>query len=143
MGLLDSILSSINSGENNSKPAGETRVPFKISSGFRPVRLRAMAQNSCDLVLNIQNVDGKDHICSVVVEVANSLGFDSMGLHKKKELRLGNFESGKSREVSIPINANNQTPAGTYKIFITAYSHYRDYSHVLNSVRKSVELRVV
>ena len=142
MGLLDDIVSSVSSGGDSEGGSG-LGVPFTLTTAFRPMRLRAMAQNSCDLVLNIKNADSNSHICSIVVEVANSLGFDSMGLHKKKELRLGNLEAGKVREITVPIMANNQTPAGNYRVFVTAYSHYRDYSHVLNSVRKSVELRVV
>ncbi|MFH0927669.1 MAG: hypothetical protein V1822_03755 [Candidatus Micrarchaeota archaeon] len=142
MGLLDSIRSSLSS-QGGSQPQGGEALPFKFSTSFRPVRLRAMSQNSCELLISIKNTSAQAHICSIVVEVANSLGFDSMGLHKKKELRLGSLEPSASKEISVPITANNQTPAGNYRIFITAYSHYRDYSHVLNSVRKSAELRVV
>lgn len=82
-------------------------------------------------------------MCSILVELPKSIGFDTVGLHKAKELRLGNLEAGKERDVSVTINANNQTPAGAYRLFVTLYAHYRDYAHVLNSVRKAVELRAV
>jgi len=143
MGFLDGILSSLSSGSKEESQTSSVKVPFKVSTSFRPVRLRAMSQNSCDLILELTNCDSRVHMCSIVVDVPNALGFDSMGLHKKKELRLGNLEAGQKRQISVPINATNQTPAGNYRMFITVYSHYRDYSHVLNSIRKSVDLRVV
>ncbi len=141
MGILDNVFSMF--GASGSDSESKKVMPFKLTTSLRPVRLRAMTQNSCDLIITIQNLDSKSLMCSVVVESPNSLGFDSVGLHKKKELRLGNLDVAKSRSIPVSIHANNQTPAGTYRFFITAYSHYRDYTHVLNSVRKSVELRVV
>ncbi|MFH1306745.1 MAG: hypothetical protein ABIH83_03790 [Candidatus Micrarchaeota archaeon] len=143
MGFIESIVDKI-SKESDSEKGGSSRaVPFTLSTSFRPVRLRARSENSCELVINLKNISNSDHICSVVVEIPKSLGFDQMGLHKTKELRLGNLEAGKGRTLSVNISANNQTPSGTYRIFTTANSHYRDYTHLLNSVRKSVELRVV
>ena len=141
MGIIDKFLSMFG-GEQVNRESSRA-VPFKITTSLSPVRLIARTQNSCDLILTVQNLESSPLMCSVVVDVPNSLGFDSMALHKKKELRLGSLEASKSRKITVPLCANNQTPAGTYRVFITMYSHYRDYTHVLNSVRKSIELRVV
>lgn len=139
MGIFDSLL-----GKPKQEEAPDAKnIPFSMASTLRPVRLRARAENSCELILHLKNISNSTQMCSILVELPKSLGFDTVGLHKTKELRLGSLEAGKERDVSITINANNQTPAGTYRLFVTAYSHYRDYSHVLNSIRKAVEIRAV
>ena len=152
MGFLDNLLGKKSDSKNAAAPAQAApavanvhhdSIPFSLKTSFRPVRLKARSENSCELLLGIRNISDSDHMCSIVVEIPKSLGFDGMGIHKTKELRLGSFAAGASKDLSVTVSANNQTPAGNYRIFVTAYSHYRDYTHVLNSVRKFVELRVV
>ncbi|MCX8162945.1 MAG: hypothetical protein N3D10_00105 [Candidatus Micrarchaeota archaeon] len=117
--------------------------PFIISNSFRPIRLNSRKENSVDLVLNIKNKSNSAHLCSVVIEVPNQLGLDSTCLTKSKEFRLGNIEPGQTKELSVPIYASSQTPPATFKLVLKIYSHYRDYKHILNMVRKIIELRAV
>lgn len=145
MGLLDGITSifSNKSAQGQTEAGAKKAIPFKLATSFRPVRLRARNENSCDLVISIKNMDSEPHLCSVLVELPKQLGFDGVGLHKSKELRIGELAAGQEKEISTAISANNLTPPGNYSIFVSACSHYRDYSHVFNSVRKSTALRVV
>ena len=139
MGLLDSIFG------NSSKPSGGAPggPAFTISTSFRPMRLAARSNNSADLLVTLSNISGTPQMCSVVVELPTSMGFDSVGLHKTKELRLGTLDAGAKKDLAISIYSNSQTPAGLYQLKLSVYSHYRDYAHVLNSVSKTLELRVV
>lgn len=150
MGILDTILDRLSGiTEEETQISEETvrtpdiGVPFAISTSFRPVRLNSNTQNNIDLVINLTNQSEKNQICSVVVDLPKNIGFEQMGISRQKELRLGELQPGQSKEFSISLSANNQTPAGFYTLQLTAYSHYRDYTHILNSVRKPVELRVV
>lgn len=141
MGLFDSILGKGSKSPEASAPA---KSPvFALAVAFRPLRLNARSENSVDLLMHLTNLDEKPVMCSVVIELPKGLGFDGVGLHKTKELRLGNLEGKVEKELAVTIVGNNQTPPGLYRIQVTAYSHYRDYAHVLNSVSKTIELRVV
>jgi uncharacterized membrane protein len=79
----------------------------------------------------------------VNIEVPKSLGFENLGITKIKEIRIGELAAQKEKTVSFSICANSQTPAGTYSALLTVSQHYRDYSHVLNYAKKSVEVRAV
>ena len=138
MGLFDSILGGA------SKPAAAAGGPaFTISTSFRPMRLTARSNNSADLLVTLHNISGTQQMCSVVVELPKTLGFDSVGLHKTKELRLGTLDAGAQKDLVVSVYSSSQTPAGLYQLKLSVYSHYRDYAHVLNSVSKTLELRVV
>lgn len=138
MGLLDNLL-----GKKEETPAAPKGSPFSLSTSLRPVRLNARRENSLDLLIDLQNITNAPQMCSVVVELPKSLGFDNVGLHKTRELRLGALEANVKKQVPVGIFANNQTPPGNYRLTITLNAHYRDYSHVINSVSKAVEIRVV
>lgn len=146
MGILDRVLGT--GGKKDAAPvpspaAASKGSPFAIATSFRPLRLNARNDASVDFVVDLSNISGLPQMCSLVVELPASLGFDGVGLHKTKELRLGMLDAEAKKQVVVGIAGSNQTPAGLYRLKVTAYSHYRDYAHVLNSVSKTVELRVV
>ncbi len=147
MGIFDSLMgkSKTDAAPNAPIPAvGATHgAPFTLSVAFRPLRLSARSDGSVDLLATIHNVSGMPTMCSLVVELPKSLGFDGVGLHKTKELRMGQLGADEKKEVVVTIVGSSQTAPGLYRLQATAYAHYRDYSHVLNSVSKTVELRVV
>ncbi len=147
MGFLDSILGKPSHEEKKDEPilglAPVNGIPFSVSTKFHPMRLKSRTENSVDLLLEVNNKSPSAQLCSVVVEVPRTLGFDNVALSKRKELRLGALEGGASKHMAVTITANSQTPPGAYTIAVTVYSHYRDYTHVLNSAAKSIELRVV
>ncbi|MEM3362377.1 MAG: hypothetical protein QXV64_01270 [Candidatus Anstonellaceae archaeon] len=144
--IFDKILSFFsNTSEVPQEDLSKTAKasPFIISNYFRPIRINSKKENSVDLILKIKNKSTTSQLCSVVVEVPNELGLDGTGLSKSKEFRIGNIEPGELKELIVPIYATSQTPAANFKIAIKVYSHYRDYKHILNMVRKIVELRAV
>ncbi len=147
MGFLDGILGKPSqaekTGEGGIGPTPVHGIPFTVSTKFNPMRLKARTENSADLILEVSNKSESAQLCSVVVEVPKAIGFDNVGLSKRKELRLGALEGGASKRMAVTLTANSQTPPGAYTLAVTVYSHYRDYAHVLNSAAKSVELRVV
>ena len=148
MGFLESLL-----GEEDKKAQAENvfvekkvpKIPFRISTSFLPLRMTAMKSNSVNLVVKLKNITDDPHLVSVDVSLPKGilLGFDSTCINKAIEKQVGDVGAGETKEVSIPIWANNQTEAGEYELEVSAYAHYQDYSKVLASVKKRASLRVV
>lgn len=136
MGILDSIL-----GEKE-EPA-RAGLPFNVSTSLRPVRLNARKANCLELLVTIKNVSDSGFIASASVEVPRQLGFENLGITKIKEIRMGELAARAEKAISFSICANPQTAQGTYSLLLTVNQHYRDYSHVLNYAKKSVEVRAV
>ncbi len=118
-------------------------VPYKIKTSFRPLRITARKNESVDLIVEVTNRTEEQLLTSVVVKVGKKLGFDNVGMNKVKEVRLGYLQGGETKELNVGVYGNSGTPPGTHKVLVKVFSHYRDYNHVLNSVKKMVELRAV
>ena len=125
-----------------AEPAREG-LPFNVSTALRPVRLSARKENCLELLVTITNASGEPFMASASVEVPRALGFENVGMTKIKEIRMGELPPQKEKTISFSICANSQTAAGTYSALLTVSQHYRDYSHVLNYAKKSVEVRAV
>ena len=143
MGFLDSLLKG---EEEKTEDYGRSSgMPFKISLGFLPLRLAAMKDNKVNLTVRLTNTSGEPQLVSVDATLPRGplLGFDPTCIHKTTEKKLGNLRPNETIEVVLPVWANNQTKEGNYPIEVTAYSHYLDYTKVINSMKKSISLRVV
>jgi hypothetical protein len=136
MGILDSVLGK------KEQPA-RAGLPFNVSTALRPVRLSARKENCLELLVAIKNASDEPFMASATVEVPRALGFENVGLAKIKEIRMGELGARKEKTVSFSVCANPQTPAGTYSVLLTVNQHYRDYGHVLNYAKKTVEIRAV
>jgi uncharacterized membrane protein len=136
MGFFDNLFGK---KEKEEKPT----VPFEISTKLNPVRLLARKESTLELEVNIKNITDKPFIASLTCEVPKFLGFENVGMTKIKELRIGELEPNKEKKFYFTICSNSQTPKGTYSVLLTANQHYRDYSHILNYVKKTVEIRAV
>lgn len=138
MGLIDELF-----GKKEVDEALKTGSPFKMKLSFSPLRVTARKNNSADLVIEFQNITKEALLVSLVVSTKSGLGLDSMGLNKAREMRVGYMKDGEEKTVRVPIYGSTNTAPGTYAVDVSIMAHYRDYGHVLNSVRKSMELRVV
>lgn len=118
-------------------------IPYLIKTFYVPVRLPAHKPENIDLHIKIKNLQREPLLTSVVVEVPKSLGLDQSAISKVKELRLGYLGNEEEKEVIIPIWGTVTTDPGEYSLGVTTYCHYRTYAYILNSVKKSLELRVV
>lgn len=136
MGFLDNILGK------KEEPARQG-LPFNVTTNLRPVRLSARKESSLELIVEVKNVTESPIMASVTVEVPKALGFENVGMTKIKEIRMGQIEPQKGKAASVSICSNSLTPAGTYAVLVTVSHHYRDYSHVLNYAKKTVEVRAV
>jgi len=136
MGILDNLMGK------KAEPAREG-LPFNVSTALRPVRLSARKENCLELMVTVASASDAPLMMSVNIEVPKSLGFENLGITKIKEIRIGELPPQAEKTVGFSICANSQTPAGTYSALLTVSQHYRDYSHVLNYAKKSVEVRVV
>lgn len=136
MGFLDDLMGK------KDEPAREG-LAFNISTALRPVRLPARKEGCLELLVTLKNVSGKPVMTSASVEIPKSLGFENLGLTKIKEIRMGDLAPQKEKTIIFSICSNVQTPPGTYSVLLTVNQHYRDYSHVENYAKKSVEVRAV
>ena len=114
-----------------------------MTTALRPVRLNARKESSLELLVTVKNVTDAPVMASVSVEVPKSLGFENVGMTKIKEIRMGELPPQKEKTLSIAICSNSTTMPGTYAALVTVSHHYRDYSHVLNYAKKTVEVRAV
>lgn len=119
------------------------RFPYAMKTEFVPYRLRAREQNSVTLIVTLKNLTGEPVMSSVVVNVPQQLSMDTMGLSKEKEVRLGTLGPNEEKESKIDINGGPATDRGEYTITVTSFVHYRDYAHILNSMKKRTVLEVV
>lgn len=136
MGLIDNLMGT------KEEPA-RAGLPFNVSTSLRPVRLNARKENCLEVLVSVANAAEAPIMVSVTAEVPKSLGFENLGITKIKEIRMGELPAQKSKAVSFSVCANSQTPPGTYAVLLTVNHHYRDYSHVLNYAKKTVEIRAV
>ncbi|HQT44392.1 MAG TPA: hypothetical protein PLO51_00280 [Candidatus Micrarchaeota archaeon] len=138
MGIFDSIKGLIPAAEQK-----KSSVPFVLNTYFTPFRLTAKKNDNVDLHVDLENVYGADALCSVSVKVQRGLGTDSTLLNREKTYKLETVRNGEKKHVSAQIFSASSTQPGMYKISIEAYTHFRDYRHIENAVKKIVEIRVV
>ena len=117
--------------------------PFSVATELFPYKLQAKKSNSAVMTVKITNITKEILLTSVVAEVPSQLGFDEMNLSKQREIRVGELQPSELKEVRIPIYSSLKSDPGDYTLTLTTIAHYRDYGHVLNMVKKSVEVEIV
>lgn len=119
------------------------KIPYSLKARFNPYRLSLKDKSPVDLILEIENLRKEEPLLtSVVIRVPKALGLDSMGLNQIREIRMGYMKPEESKNLRIEIYPAARAKPALYPILITAFCHYRDYSHILNSEKKRIELRV-
>lgn len=120
-----------------------TKTPYKMKVRFNPYRISSKKSESVDVTIDLENPGDESKLTSVVIALPPQLGFDKTGLNTTREMRLGYLGGRENKEINLTLWGNHKTDKGEYSLKITAYCHYRDYAHVLNSVDQKVSLRVV
>ncbi len=130
-------------GKKNVSSELSARFPYYIKTEFVPYRLKSREKSSSTLSVILKNLTGEPVMCSVVVSVPKQIGLDSTGLSKEKEIRLGTISPNEEKLANIDLYGSISTDPGEYTVTITSFVHYRDYAHVLNSMRKRVLIEAV
>ncbi|MBI5224623.1 hypothetical protein HY989_02020 [Candidatus Micrarchaeota archaeon] len=120
-----------------------TQAQYMLKSEFHPFKMNAHHADSVDLEIQITNNLDKELLTSVVIQVPKPLGLDKSGFMQQREIRLGPVGAHETKDIKVQIYSGQRVPKGNYPVTIFTISHYRDYSYVLNEMRKKVELRVV
>jgi len=115
---------------------------YDLECSMHPIRLPAFKEDFIVLNVSLQNTSDQPLLTSLVLAVPKTIGFDRTALQQEHETRVGELPSGESRVFSFKIWGTQRTRPGSYPLRVYAVSHYRDYGHVLNEVRKTVDLRV-
>ncbi|MCC7552176.1 hypothetical protein KO317_00735 [Candidatus Micrarchaeota archaeon] len=136
MGIIDTIKNLGKQKENSSKL-------MTISTQFQPYRLNAHKNESIDLLVTVKNNDSKVNMISVVAKCPDKIGFGSPGINKTEQKKLGDFQPGEEKTVIFKVQGNSNTLPNDYPIALFVYSHFRDYDHVENAIRKLITLRAV
>lgn len=141
MGFFDKLFG----GSKVSEEVKSSAAPFKVSLVFSPFRITAMKQGSANLVIKITNNTNEKQLVSVEALLPRHVlvGFDPTAINKYIDKKLGELEPGETKEIAISVWGTNQTKAGDYPVEVTIYSHYIDYTKVLNYMKKKTVLRVV
>lgn len=137
MGLLDIF------GKKNVSSELEGRFPYTLKTEFVPYHLKARERSSSTLMVTLKNITGEPVMGSVVVSVPKQLSVDSTGLSKEKEVKLGAMAPNEEKQASIELYTDTVTEKGEYTITITSFVHYRDYAHILNSMRKRTVIEAI
>jgi uncharacterized membrane protein len=137
MGIFN-IFGKKDSGEELMRP-----LPFKITTEWVPYRLYAKKSSSSSLRVRVRNATKEILLTSVVAELPKQLAFESMGLTKEREMRLGELAPNEEKDVRFEVFSGMNSDPGEYTLNLTAISHYRDYGHVINAVKKRVTISMV
>ena len=126
---------------------GKKEVPhnasmYNLQCEIHPMKLNAHQIDFVDLEIDITNNIDKELLTSIVISVPKSLGFEGSALSQQREIRLGMLQPHQKHHLKVQVFATQRTEAGRHPIEVYAMSHYRDYTYVINEVRKKIELRV-
>lgn len=119
------------------------QMPYNISTGFVPFKLKANTRSASTLTVNLKNMTNEPVMSSVVVQVPDRVSLDGTGTAREKEVRLGTLAPNEAKEARIDVFSNSGTDKGEYTVTITAFIHYRDYGHVLNAMKKRAVVEAV
>jgi uncharacterized membrane protein len=117
--------------------------PYSVSTELVPYRLHAKTSESAMLNVKVRNLTKDILLTSVVARVPGKLGFDEMVMQKEKEQRIGEMQPGEVKEIKFLVYSSLGSDAGAYNVTLTTFAHYRDYGHVLNSVKKDIQISVI
>jgi uncharacterized membrane protein len=137
LGILDIF------GKRNEKTDAANGPTFMVSTELFPYKLEARKSITATLSVKIRNVTKDVLLASVVVEVPSQLGLDEMNLSKQKDLKVGEMQPQELKEVQVKLYSGLKSDPGEYTLTLTAIAHYRDYTHVLNEVRKRVAVEII
>jgi len=118
-------------------------IPYELTTRVLPFRMDSKSKQPVHLEIEIKNILEEPLLTSIVVQVSKAFGLDAMGLSTTREIRLSYIHPNEKKQISVDIYPSARTKAGEFPVQVTAYSHYRDYSHILNYERKRISLRVV
>jgi hypothetical protein len=117
--------------------------PYSVSTELVPYKLHAKMSSNALLVVKVRNLTKDVLLTSVVAKVPGKLGFDEMVMQKEKEVRVGDMQPGETKETEFKIYSSVGSEVGDYTLALTTFAHYRDYAHVLNSIRKDVTVSLI
>ena len=137
MGILDMF------GKKDSTTDITKGPPYSVATELVPYRLHAKTSSSAMLNIKVKNMTKDVLLTSVVARVPGKIGFDEMVMQKEREQKLGELQPGEIKEARFSIYSSLGSDAGTYNLTLTAFAHYRDYGHVLNFVKKEVQVSVI
>ncbi|MFA5246757.1 MAG: hypothetical protein WC408_02595 [Candidatus Micrarchaeia archaeon] len=135
MGIADFLF-------GKKKVPGFSSAVYSIDVVMHPFRIAAHKADYAQLDIVVENKFDKELLTSIVITLPKSLGFEQSALSHQKEIRVGGLGPKDKKSIRVQVWGTARTDPGSYEIKLFAMSHYRDYSYVLNEVKKTVELRV-
>lgn len=116
---------------------------YRIATELVPYRLNANKINSVILFVRVKNITKDSLLTSLDLTAPSNLGFNENLLLKQKQINIGEILPNNEKELKIEIFGNTETDQGEYTLNINTIAHFRDYSHVINSITKSIILKVI
>ncbi len=119
-----------------------SKAPFSIQVDCHPYSLKPNKSDFVDLEVTLTNNSNVDTLTSLVFVAPKGLGFERSVISREREVRLGFLPPRSPKRLKAQLWGSERTEKGVYQIQIYAISHYKDYAHVLNEARRSIDLRV-
>ncbi len=116
---------------------------YVIATELVPYRLNANRTNSLILFIRVKNITNDSLLTSLNITAPSNLGFNENLLLKQKQINIGEILPNKEKELKIEVFGNTETDQGEYTLNINTIAHFRDYSHIINSITKSIILKVI
>jgi len=118
---------------------------LRVRHRFLPIRMLSRADDSVDLILELENASDQQPLVSLVFVLPKDspLSFDKLGVQHVKKVRVGHMDPYSSKEFYIPIYAKRGVKPGLYKVGLIIYLHGDNYNEILHEEKKVYELRVV
>ncbi len=137
------ILSIFGKEENKGDEKLINNVPFKLATEWFPYKLYSSRKSYVTLTMKISNITKEPLLTSVTLKLPNQIAFDETGISHEKNFRLGSLEPNEEKELHVNVYNNLKAEPGDYTTILIATAHYKDYDHVINSIRKKELISVV
>lgn len=124
------------------KKPTEHKIAFTLRAELHPYRLVANTSDFVDLEISIANNSSEQILSSLMIKVPKGLGFEQSAISQEKQMHLGVLVAKEVKKLKLRLYGTTRTAKGVYSIHLHVFSHYKDYDHVLNEIRKTMDLRV-
>ena len=122
------------------------RIRVDLQTRLHPIRIRARADDSVALFINVKNKGEVAVPLSLKLTIPSQtlgLGFDTMAVRKVLDVDLGELKPGEEREEKVLLFSNRTLEPGDVLIKVRAYIHDRVPQCVLFYKDKEIRLRCV
>ncbi|MEM0107180.1 MAG: hypothetical protein QXD11_00220 [Candidatus Micrarchaeaceae archaeon] len=119
------------------------KFPYRITTEWIPYKLYANQRSSSTLHVKIKNTTKDPLLTSLVIQLPDNLGFDTIALSRYKLEKIGEIAPDEEKDINVQVYNSANADKGEYTVTLVATAHYRNYDYVINALRKNSVVQVV